>query len=118
MFAIAFDLVVVETAQRHPKGVAQAYADIGSTLANYGFNRVQGSLYTTNSEDLANLFGAIMALTEGVALAARLGSRHPSLPRRAVVGLHKAREVLSEIGSSAPKPTRSHRLPSACSIRR
>lgn len=62
MFAIAFDPVVVETAQRHPKGVAQAYADIGSTLANYGFNRVQGSLYTTNSEDLANLFGAIMSL--------------------------------------------------------
>jgi virulence-associated protein VapD len=25
MFAIAFDLVVAETAQHHPKGVAQAY---------------------------------------------------------------------------------------------
>ncbi|MEI7695996.1 MAG: virulence factor [Chlorobium sp.] len=35
---------------------------IGSTLANFGFNRVQGSLYTTNSEDLANLFAAITAL--------------------------------------------------------
>jgi virulence-associated protein VapD len=34
----------------------------GSTLASYGFNRVQGSLYTTESEDLANLFSAIMAL--------------------------------------------------------
>lgn len=55
MFAIAFDLVVAETAQRHPKGVSQAYADIGAALANFGFNRVQGSLYTTNSEDLANL---------------------------------------------------------------
>jgi virulence-associated protein VapD len=62
MFAIAFDLVVADTAQHHPKGVSQAYADIGSTLANFGFNRVQGSLYTTPSEDLANLFGAIMAL--------------------------------------------------------
>ena len=62
MFAIAFDLVVADTAQHHPKGVAQAYADIGSTLANFGFNRVQGSLYTTPSEDLANLFSAITAL--------------------------------------------------------
>ncbi|NTW70589.1 MAG: virulence factor [Chlorobiaceae bacterium] len=62
MFAIAFDLVVAETAQNHPKGIAQAYSDIGSTLANFGFNRVQGSLYTTNSEDLANLFAAVTAL--------------------------------------------------------
>ena len=62
MFAIAFDLVVADTAQHHPKGVSQAYTDIGGTLSNFGFNRVQGSLYTTPSEDLANLFGAIMAL--------------------------------------------------------
>ena len=62
MFAIAFDLVVADTARHHPKGVAQAYTDIGGTLANFGFNRVQGSLYVTPSEDLANLFGAITAL--------------------------------------------------------
>jgi virulence-associated protein VapD len=41
---------------------SQAYADIAHTLAGFGFDRVQGSLYTTPSEDLANLFGAIMAL--------------------------------------------------------
>lgn len=62
MFAVAFDLVVVDTAQNHPKGVSQAYADIGATLANLGFNCVQGSLYINNSEDLANLFAAITAL--------------------------------------------------------
>lgn len=62
MFAIAFDLVVADTAKNHPKGVSQAYADIGATLSNFGFNRVQGSLYTNNSEDLANLFSAITAL--------------------------------------------------------
>jgi virulence-associated protein VapD len=38
MFAIAFDLVVTDTSQNHPKGVAQAYSDIGNTLANFGFN--------------------------------------------------------------------------------
>ena len=62
MFAIAFDLVVAETARQHPKGVSQAYADIGATLAGFGFDRVQGSLYASNSEDLANLFSAITAL--------------------------------------------------------
>ena len=62
MFAIAFDHVVADTAQHHPKGVSQAYADIGSTLANFGFNRVQGSLYTTARDDLANLFASIQAL--------------------------------------------------------
>jgi virulence-associated protein VapD len=62
MFAIAFDLVVADTLQNHPKSVPQAYADIGATLAGFGFERVQGSLYTTPSEDLANLFGAITAL--------------------------------------------------------
>ncbi|MBF0336572.1 MAG: virulence factor [Nitrospirae bacterium] len=62
MFAIAFDLVVADTSENHPKSVRQAYADIGNILSSYGFIRVQGSLYTNNSEDLANLFAAVMAL--------------------------------------------------------
>jgi virulence-associated protein VapD len=62
MFAIAFDLIVAETATRHPRGVSQAYADIGATLAKFAFNRVQGSLYLTDKDDLANLFSAIVAL--------------------------------------------------------
>jgi len=43
MFAIAFDLVVADTLQNHPKSVPQAYADIGGLLAGFGFERVQGS---------------------------------------------------------------------------
>jgi virulence-associated protein VapD len=62
MFAIGFDLTVADTAANHPKGVSQAYSDIGSTLAGFGFDRVQGSLYITQSDDLANLFSAITAL--------------------------------------------------------
>src|SRR5271165_5008763 len=62
MFAIAFDLIVAETARHHPKGVSQAYADICAILANFGFDRVRGSLCTAASEDLVNLFAAIMAL--------------------------------------------------------
>jgi virulence-associated protein VapD len=38
MFAIAFDLVVVETQAHHPKGIAQAYSDIRTVLAQQGFN--------------------------------------------------------------------------------
>ena len=63
MFAIAFDLVVKDTAEHHPKGVPAAYADIGATLAEYGFCRVQGSLYVCENEDMANLMDAIDALT-------------------------------------------------------
>ena len=62
MFAIAFDLVVAETERRHPRSVSQAYADIGACLGGFDFDRVQGSLYVSNSEDLANLFAAITAL--------------------------------------------------------
>ena len=62
MFAIAFDLVVADTARNHPKGVAQAYADIRSVLNQWSFDWRQGSLYTTDKDDLANLFAALLAL--------------------------------------------------------
>lgn len=62
MYAIAFDLVVAETELHHPRGVTQAYTDIGAILGEYDFRRVQGSLYVTEKEDLANLFLAIQAL--------------------------------------------------------
>jgi virulence-associated protein VapD len=60
MFAIAFDLVVSETQKRHPRGIAQAY--IAATVERFGFRRVQGSVYVSESEDLANLFLAMQAL--------------------------------------------------------
>jgi len=62
MFAVAFDLVVAETLGSHPKGLSQAYTDIATILGEYGFSRIQGSLYVSESEDLANLFLAIQAL--------------------------------------------------------
>jgi virulence-associated protein VapD len=62
MFAIAFDLVVADTEKHHPKGVSQAYTDIAEMLVQFGFRRVQGSVYVTESEDMANLFEAIRAL--------------------------------------------------------
>lgn len=62
MYAVAFDLIVADTQQNHPKGVAQAYSEIGAVLADYGFRRVQGSLYVTEQEDMAKLFSAIQSL--------------------------------------------------------
>ncbi|MBW3118773.1 MULTISPECIES: virulence factor [Providencia] len=62
MYAISFDLVVADTSANHPKGVSQAYIDIATTLGNFGFQRVQGSLYTNHNEDMANLFNAMTAL--------------------------------------------------------
>ena len=52
MFAIAFDLVVKETAKHldPPK----AYAIIRETLADYDFKWVQGSVYVSDNEDMAN----------------------------------------------------------------
>ena len=88
MFAIAFDLVVADTAQ-HPKGVSQAYADIGSTLAGSGLDRVPGSLDGVRRprQPVRRDHGA-----HGPALAASFGAR---LPRRAVVGFHRAGEGMT-----------------------
>lgn len=47
MYAVAFDLVVAETAKYYPKGVSQEYYDIGGILGQYGFERAHGSLYVT-----------------------------------------------------------------------
>lgn len=54
--------MVADTEQHHPKGVAQAYTEIGAVLAEHGFRRVQGSVYVTDDENMANLFLAIQAL--------------------------------------------------------
>jgi virulence-associated protein VapD len=62
MYAVAFDLTVVDTEKYHPKGISQAYTEIGAILGEHGFRRVQGSLYVTDEEDMASLFLAIQAL--------------------------------------------------------
>ena len=53
------ELAISDTEKYHPKGISQAYIEIGATLAKYNFRRVQGSLYVTENEDMSELFGAI-----------------------------------------------------------
>jgi len=62
MFAIAFDLVVADAAEHHPRGVTAAYTDIGTTLKRFSFERIQGSVYVSENNDMANLFAALLAL--------------------------------------------------------
>lgn len=62
MFAIAFDMVVRELEAHHPKGVQQGYAQVAACLQEFGFERVQGSVFIAEKEDLATLFAAITAL--------------------------------------------------------
>lgn len=62
MFAVAFDMTVADVLKHHPKGVSQAYRDIGACLRPFGFERVQGSVYLTRNQDMGNLFAAISAL--------------------------------------------------------
>ena len=62
MFAIAFDLDTNQTLHAHPKSVPQAYLDIRATLERHGFEWRQGSVYTSDNENLGNLFNAMNAL--------------------------------------------------------
>jgi virulence-associated protein VapD len=62
MFAIAFDLSVLETEAHHPGGTRQAHRDIERAVGRSGFRRVQGSLYVTETENLLVVTQAINAL--------------------------------------------------------
>ena len=64
MYAVAFDLTIADAEKYHPSGTSQAYSDIGAVLARHGFRRVQGSLYVTDTENMATLFSAIQALKD------------------------------------------------------
>lgn len=59
MFAIAFDLTVADTERLHPGGTSRAYEDIARVLRRHGFERVQGSVYRSQAEDLVALLTAM-----------------------------------------------------------
>jgi virulence-associated protein VapD len=62
MFAIAFDMVVADIREHNPKGISSAYTEIVKTLAPFGFERIQGSVYLTREGDLTSLYRAVDAL--------------------------------------------------------
>ena len=62
MFAIAFDLVVAHVLEPHPRGIRAAYDEVERSLLQFEFKRVQGSVFLSESEDLANLLLAMNTL--------------------------------------------------------
>ena len=62
MFAISFDLLWNETKRTHPKGVPQAYAEIGAVLNRYGFSRIQGSVHMSQHDSMVHVTLAMTAL--------------------------------------------------------
>lgn len=66
MFAISFDMVIVDLKEYFGEPYTNAYYEIGRILRNFGFYNVQGSLYLSQSNDMANLFRAMGALKETV----------------------------------------------------
>lgn len=62
MFAIGFDLLWNVTKENHPRGLSQAYAEIGTILNRHDFRRVQGSVYVSDSDSLVNVTLAMNAL--------------------------------------------------------
>lgn len=62
MYAIAFDLVIVDLKKNYGEPYNNAYFEINKVLRQFGFYNTQGSVYMTEKSDMANLFKAIDAL--------------------------------------------------------
>ena len=62
MFAVSFDMVIEDLERHHPTGPAQAYAQIKAELGKFGFQRIQGSVYLGEQDDLVTITRAMQAL--------------------------------------------------------
>jgi len=62
MFAIAFDIIIIDLKKNYGEPYNNAYFEINKELRKYGFYNTQGSVYLTDNSDMANLFKAISAL--------------------------------------------------------
>jgi virulence-associated protein VapD len=62
MFAIAFDMIISNLRNNYGEPYNNAYFEINKVLRTYGFYNAQGSVYLTESNDMASLFRAIEAL--------------------------------------------------------
>ena len=64
MFAISFDMVIVDINKNYGMPYNNAYFEIGKVLRKYEFFSTQGSLYLSKNTDMANLFRAMNALKQ------------------------------------------------------
>ncbi len=62
MFAISFDMVIVDLKKSYGEPYNNAYYEISSILEEFNFYRAQGSVYLTDKNDMVNLTRAMNKL--------------------------------------------------------
>ena len=62
MFAISFDMVVADLKANYGEPYNNAYFEISNILEQFGFYRVQGSVYMSKEGNMLNLTMAMNAL--------------------------------------------------------
>ena len=62
MFAISFDMVIVDLKSNYGEPYNNAYYEISSILEEFNFYRAQGSVYLTDKNDMVNLTRAVNKL--------------------------------------------------------
>lgn len=62
MFAISFDMHIVDLKQHYGEPYNNAYFEISNVLETFQFYRAQGSVYLTQKNDLVNVTKAMIAL--------------------------------------------------------
>lgn len=62
MFAISFDMVIVDLKNNYGEPYNNAYFEINKALRKYEFYNTQGSVYLSENKDMSNLFRAMNEL--------------------------------------------------------
>ena len=62
MFAISFDMVIVDLKKNYGEPYNNAYFEIGKALRKYEYYYTQGSVYLSENSDMSNLFRAMNEL--------------------------------------------------------
>lgn len=62
MFAISFDMVIVDLKNNYGEPYNNAYFEIGKVLRKFHYYNTQGSVYLSENRDMSNLFRAMTAL--------------------------------------------------------
>ncbi len=62
MFAISFDMVIIDLKNNYGEPYNNAYFEINKIHREFEFYNTQGSVYLTQNNDMSNLFRAMNAL--------------------------------------------------------
>ncbi len=62
MFAISFDIVIVDLKNNYGEPYNNAYYEISTILEEFNFYRAQRSVYLTDKNDMVNLTRAMIKL--------------------------------------------------------